>query len=379
MKKSLGRVMALAAVPLLLLAAGAGSASARPASGSPPPPKKFEVQSASFVSAQTGFVLGARKCSRTDNPAPCPALLEKTVNGGKTWTAVPAPKVPLTQPFQTPPKNAVSTVRFMNANVGWLFNPGLWQTTDGGKHWHSITLVNGFFVAHLEAAAGEVYAIAQNPGRGSDSNRLYQSAVGSGKWTWVRKVAPQVTLTAFGHSAWTGISPNLWTTTNSGKTWSRLSFSCRPDHPDSSPVAAASANNVSIVCVDAGFPQPGSSLKMVYLSANGGRTFALARQQPADAGEVYLLAMPVGKPWTVTIAAASGASYLYESVNLNKPLPSWGVRTFFDGGMSFTDLKYVSGTTAYVVRFNGSPVLSLSLGLWKTTNGGGTWHLVGTP
>jgi len=375
MKKSLGRVMALAAVPLIILTAGVGSASARPASGSPPPPKKFEAQSASFVSATTGFVLGARNCSRTDNPKPCPALLEKTVNGGKTWTAVPTPKVPLTQPYQTPPKNAVSTVRFMNASVGWLFNPGLWQTTNGGKTWHSITLAGGF-VAHLEAAAGEVYAIVQNPAQGTDTNRLYQSAVVSGKWTWVRKVAPQINLTAFGHSAWTGISPNLWTTTNSGKTWSKLPFACRPDHPDSSPVAAASALNVSIVCVNPGFPQPGSSQKLVYLSSNGGRKFVLTPFAPGLPGEVYLLAMPVGKPKSVTIAAASGASFFYNTINGGK---TWGMRTFNDGGMSFTDLKYVSASTGYVVRFNGSPVIAYGLGLWKTTDGGGTWHLVSIP
>jgi photosystem II stability/assembly factor-like uncharacterized protein len=366
--------MALAAVPLFLLAAGAGSASARPASGSPPPPKGFETQSASFVSPQTGFALGARKCGRTDNPAPCPALLEKTVNGGKTWTPVPAPKVSLVQPFQSPPKNAVSTVRFMNANDGWLFNPGLWATTDGGKRWKSVSMPG--MVTHVEAAAGEVYAIVQPANAGSDAARLYESTVGSGKWTRVPKVAPEITLTAFGHSAWTGISPNLWTTTNSGKTWSRLSFSCRPDHPDSSEVAAASAQDVSIVCVNPGFPQPGSSQKMVYLSANGGRKFVLTPQQPTDPGEVYLLAMPAGKPRAVTIAAASGASYFYNTINGGK---TWGMRIFSDAGMGFTDLKYVSGSSGYVVRFNGSPVLGYTIGLWKTTDGGGTWHRVSIP
>jgi hypothetical protein len=40
-------------------------------------------------------------------------------------------------------------------------------------------------------------------------------------------VALQNQLTAFGPSAWAGVPPGLWTTTNSGKTWKKLSFNCR--------------------------------------------------------------------------------------------------------------------------------------------------------
>src|SRR5712691_942742 len=71
MRKSFGPAVALAALAALVLGLGAGSASAQPASGNPPPPKGFEADSASFVSAQAGFVLGARHCSLL----PCPALL----------------------------------------------------------------------------------------------------------------------------------------------------------------------------------------------------------------------------------------------------------------------------------------------------------------
>ena len=99
MKMSIGRVSALAAAPVLLLAAAvavmtAGNASA---SGSPPPPAGFEADSASFVSAQAGYVLGARDCSLL----PCRALLETTANGGSTWAKVTAPNVQLVTPFST--------------------------------------------------------------------------------------------------------------------------------------------------------------------------------------------------------------------------------------------------------------------------------------
>src|ERR1700685_586825 len=139
MKMSIGgRGSALGAAPVLLLAAAVavmtgGRASA---SGSPPPPAGFEADSASFVSAQAGYALGARDCSLL----PCKALLEKSANGGTTWAKVTAPNVQLVPPFTTSPATAVSTVRFANKNDGWLFNPGLWQTTDGGKKWLKISL-----------------------------------------------------------------------------------------------------------------------------------------------------------------------------------------------------------------------------------------------
>ena len=135
MKMSFSRVMALAALPMLLLALGAGSALAQPASGNPPP-KGFEADSASFVLAQTGFVLGTRGCSQL----PCKARLEKTVNGGNIWTSMPAPAVSLVPTYTRSPASAVSSVQFENASDGWLFGPALWATTDGGKQWHRMSL-----------------------------------------------------------------------------------------------------------------------------------------------------------------------------------------------------------------------------------------------
>lgn len=370
MKMSLGRVMALGAIPVVILTMGLGNASARPLSGSPPPPKGFEALSASFVSSQTGFALGGRGCS----VLPCAALLEKTGNGGKTWTKVSAPAPKLTQPFNPPPKNGVSTVRFANTSDGWLFNPGLWETTDGGVHWKSVSLPG--MVTNLEAAGGEVFAVVRPSNGSSNQAHLYQGAVGSGKWTLVPKVIPQVTLTAFGHSAWTGISPSLWRTTNSGKTWSKLSFSCPSDHPDSSAVAAATANDVAIVCASMGDPQPGFSKKEIWVSSNGGRTFHQTSGHPGLPGEPYLLAMPVNSPKVITLAAASGASYFYKTYDGGK---TWTHATYYDGGTGFRDLAYVSATAGFAIHFSGTPMLAYSLGLMKTVNAGKSWTTVKIP
>jgi hypothetical protein len=370
MKMSLGRAMALAVVPVLLLTLGAGAAAAQPVSGGPPPPKGFEADSASFVSAQTGFVLGARGCSML----PCQALLEKTVNGGKTWTSVKAPKVDLVPPFTTTPASAVDAVRFENARDGWLFGPGLWATTDGGAHWHKAS-IKGAVVA-LAAADGVVYASVQPALGGLSAARLRESKVGSSAWTLVKNVRPAAALTVSGHSAWAGIAPELSTTTDSGKHWSKLPFNCPASALTPSAIAAASARDVAIACSDQSYPKPGLSIKEVFSSANGGRTFRKTAGQPAEAGQVIALALPPDHPKLITMSAASGATYFYESANGGK---TWRQKTFFDGGRYFRDLAYVSATTGYVVHFSGDPFLAYTLGLMKTRNDGKTWKTIAIP
>jgi hypothetical protein len=370
MKMSFGRVTALAAVPLLVLAAAAAAtASAASASGPPPPPAGFEADSASFVSAQAGYVLGSRDCSLL----PCKALLETTANGGKTWAKVTAPNVQLVPPFTTAPATAVSTVRFANKNDGWLFNPGLWQTTDGGKKWQKVGLPGD--VAALAVSGGEAYVSIQKPDGGFTTAKLYKAAVGSATWTQVRGVAPQNDLTAFGKSAWAGVAPDLWTTANSGKTWTKLTFKCPRSVLSPSEVAASSPSDIAIACSDQGYPQPGMSIKEVFASTNGGRTFHEVGQ-PSEAGQVYQLAVVPGNPKVLTLEAASGATFLDRSVNGGK---TWTQAEYFDGGTGMRDLAYVSATTGYTVHVSDSPALAYGLGLMKTTNAGKTWTTVKIP
>jgi hypothetical protein len=371
---SFGSAVALAALPVLFLALGAGalgagSAAAQPASGNPPPPKGFEADSASFVSARTGFVLGARRCSEL----PCKALLERTGNGGKTWISVPAPPVSLVPPFTAPPLSAVSTVRFANAHDGWLFNPGLWATTDGGRHWHRVSLPGE--VIAVAASDGTVFAAAEPVNGGLGAARLYRSRVGTTTWARVAGVAPENALTVSGHSVWAGTAPGLWTSADSGKHWSKLSFHCPPNYPDASPVAAASTANVALACANLGFPQPGFSLKEVFTSADGGRTFHLAGR-PGEPGEAGLLAVPPARPQVITLTAASGASYLYRSADGGK---TWRRATYFDGGLGFRDVAYASATTGYLIHSTGGPVIAYGKGLMKTTNAGASWAPVPIP
>jgi hypothetical protein len=188
-------------------------------------------------------------------------------------------------------------------------------------------------------------------------------------------VAPADALTVSGHSVWAGIAPTMSTSTDGGKHWSKLSFNCPPDAPDATAVAAASPANVALDCTNPSDPQPGVSPKDVFTSANGGRTFHLAGH-PGDAGNVGLIAMPPGNPQVITLTATSGASYLYRSADSGK---TWGMATYFDGGLGFRDLAYASATTGYLIHFSGGPVIAYGKGLMKTANAGASWQTVPIP
>jgi hypothetical protein len=368
MKMSFGLVAALAAVPALFLL-GAGSAAAQPGSGNPPPPKGFEAASASFVSPGTGFVLGARKCSKL----PCPARLEKTVNGGKTWSPVPAPAVSLTSPFAGSPKSGVATVRFENASDGWLFGPAVWATTDGGQHWNQESMPGE--VIAVAASGGVAFAAAEPVDGGLNAARLYRSQVGSTTWTRVPDVRPAAALTVSGHIVWAGVAPNLWLSADGGQHWAKLPFHCPASLPDASAVAAASTADAALVCFNPGFPQPGSSVKVVFATTDGGHTFH-ATGRPPEPGEPGILAMPPAHPQLVTLTAASGATFIYRSADSGK---TWQTTTYDDGGLGTRDLAYVSATTGYMIHFSGGPYLAYTKGLLKTVNAGASWTAIAIP
>ncbi len=137
----------------------------------------------------------------------------------------------------------------------------------------------------------------------------------------------------------------------------------------------SSSSDVAIACSDQGYPQPGMSIKEVFTSTNGGKTFR-EQGEPSEAGQVYQLAMVPGNPKVLTLEAASGATFLDRSVNGGT---TWTQATFDDGGTGMRDLAYVSATTGYTVHVSDSPALAYGLGLLKTAPtradaGNATWN-----
>ena len=377
MRISFGRAAAVVAAPVLLLTLGAGSATGLSpgtagaghvdSAAAAPARTRFEPYSASFVSYRAGYVLGTRGHTKL----PGAALLVRTVNGGRTWAAVPAPAVRLVNPGGNAPGSAVSAVFFADVNNGWLFNPALWVTHDGGRHWRQLP-----FPGMPDAmAASNGVAFASVTPWGGGQTRLYTSRVGTDRWTLVPGVAPAATLTFYGRAGWAGLPPNLWATADL-RHWHKLpAFHCPVLHGVSyqaSSLAAGTPTRLLLLCT--ANAAAGSMGKAVYASSNGGRTFHLAGPAPMPGSVGSTLAIPPGRPQVVTLATADGASLLDRSVNGGG---TWRMVLYNDGGIGWRDMRYVSPTVGWLVH-GGVPFIGYN-GLMRTVNAGATWYGVPIP
>jgi hypothetical protein len=122
--------------------------------------------SASFISASGGWLLGATLPDCWVSGA-SRLVVRKTNDGGRHWSAVPAPPapVPWTSGSGGPPAASVSEIYFADARDGWAFGPGLWSTHDGGATWHRVA-TGGRSVYSLTATDGHVVAAFLSCGTG---------------------------------------------------------------------------------------------------------------------------------------------------------------------------------------------------------------------
>jgi hypothetical protein len=108
-------------------------------------------QAATFISGSTGWMLGLSLTGRQHLE-----LYEK-VDGGRRWTALPAPAAPWRWQQNKSQAAGVSGITFAGPRNGWLYGPGLWASHDGGLTWHRID-VHGAAVGSVAAAGGEALA-----------------------------------------------------------------------------------------------------------------------------------------------------------------------------------------------------------------------------
>lgn len=331
-------------------AAASNAAPQQPASGQPaggPVPAGFAATSVTFVSPDESFVLGTAPCATP----PCTSIV-RTLDRGAHWRGIPAPVVPLGTPYQGK-SAAVWGIRFASPAQGFVFGSGLWETADGGLHWVRDSQP-GRTILSLAVLGSHVLALTDRctPSGGCGQNAtLVRRPLAGGAWSTVATV----------HSAWLLDATDLISTqagdaavldgtkvltiTNGGMFASVHPTPCTKEgvaFPAS--VAATSGHgDLALLCV--GQAAMSHTQKRVYISGNGGATWAKAGV-PDSAGDGGTIAGPT--PVTTVIATASAASWLYRSTNV---AASWHtVRFESDGGMGWADLGFTTFTQGVVVH-----------------------------
>jgi hypothetical protein len=247
-----------------------------------PVPKGFVPASVTFISLNTGWVLGAAPCASTT----CLVLL-KTVNAGRTWVSVTPPPTPFSG-AQIDDPASVGEIRFADSKDGWAYAPALWATHDGGVHWHQILLPSHSspgIIDDVEAARGTVHAALRDY---NGFARIETSPYATDRWHESTILieggagpVPHATIVLSGDSGWV---VQVDRTITGGARFERNQWSTWQPPCETGGgglyLAAATATNLAAVCTDGqwgNFP----TRVVVSFSSNAGATFSPARRQPA--------------------------------------------------------------------------------------------------
>jgi photosystem II stability/assembly factor-like uncharacterized protein len=325
-----------------------------------PMPAGFGAQSVTFVSAGEGWALGAVNCSY--GATRCPAVLARTTDGGRSWSAAAPPQTTL-----SPAPDAAAgiwQVRFADARDGWAFGPELWATHDGGAHWSRSSLKN---VYALEAGAGTVHAVVFD--QANPSFRIESSPIGRDMWTRSATSltvgagpVPAIQLVLSGPAGWIVENDRLFIT--GARLVNGLWQPWKPPWGTTAGgpayLTATSATQVVAACEEGVWTGPAIS-DHLYVSSDGGATF----QRSATA-------VP-GVQDMSSIASPSPSVAFVASSNTNR-----GIAGTFDGGTTW-QLIYPARTGITLVGFTtpqqGIAVLDTGA-LLMTRDGGHTWAVV---
>ena len=332
----------------------------KPAASAAPVPAGFAPASVTFVSADTGFVLGTAPC----NAGTC-TILVRTADAGRSWSFVST--LPPAAGGSDP---AVSKVRFANPNDGWVFGAQLWSTHDGGHQWKQITQADP--VVDLEASAGVAYEIS--------GTQVLRTAVGSDSVSPVPGLAPRAGLgeiALHGKAVWivTGGGPGASSlvTSSDGASWRTLPDPCTGLGADRAlgGVAPVDSTRIFLLCV--GNPGAGSESKHVLFSTDAGAHATPAKSDAPRGGDTGAGDFAAASARVVAIAARSGASWVYRSADggatWQTPLQEG------DGGVGYFDLGFT--TPAQGVVIYGQPGGPAPSKLLMTRDAGATWAAAG--
>lgn len=312
-------------------------------------------QSASFVSATTGWLFGRSGAS---------TVLCQTRDGARHWSGVPAPA------------GAVTQIVFADWRDGWAFGPELWATHDGGAHWHRIG-TSGAAVTELAAGAGRAIAVFIRDD--ATTFTVYTSSAGSDRWRPIPGAVGvvvagtgEVAITLAGTTGYaissatpapTAMAAALTGPADGLAPWQYLHLPCpgiwRTRLAGASGTTATGTRLV-LACAGVGFhPTPAR----VYQSADGGRSWRR-------------LASLILQDSISTVSVASGGRTM-----LLTGLYS-GVLVSLDGGRSWHPVAVLDNTvavgggdevSAMMVTDRFGFAIVGGAALWLTRDGGRSW------
>ena len=132
-------------------------------------------------------------------------------------------------------------------------------------------------------------------------------------------------------------------------------------------MVAPDASSLYSLCVGPG--AAGSSDKTVVRTEDGRSAVAGDAPTPGAGG-----VLAAASSATLVLATASGASFLFRSVDGGR---TWTTAaTYDDGGIGFDDLGFATPTVGAVVHGEPGPPADVASQLLMTVDAGASWHAV---
>lgn len=299
-------------------------------------PKGFRPMSASFISDNTGYVLGA---------SPCPGgtgrcdVIARTRDGGRSWKAIPSPR---TSP------DTLAQIRMADERNGFVTGDRLWVTHDGGATWKVDP--SGKDLGALAIAAGRAWAIV-------DAGALVSASVTDGVFrsegglTHLNTVAVHGPVAIFGSAN----APTVGTVEH-GKRPVSHGQPCS-DGDTAVPVMGTSSHWFVVCEGEAGL---GHQEKKAFESFDAGKTWKAAGEPPPETGtDLYVTTDGVfvfdhqqvaayrGGSWTTVLSTDGGLSEGgFESARLGFCIGGFGdttdqtMRLTHDAGRTWKDVAF---------------------------------------
>jgi len=334
------------------------------------------IQDLDFINASRGWVLG----TACDASGICSPSVYTTDDGGRTWTALAQPVSP--QPTPTPsaqgsavPGKDVSQVRFLDAQRGWVFGPGFFATTDGGKSWLDQNPVGE--IAALEVAGGTAWAL-QRSCTDLTQCTFELLAFGGANAGWQPlSVQPQLlgvevkmtrpTASDAWILSWIGGAPsNLMVTHDGGASWKELASPCVSSFETA--IAALDANHVWILC--GGDHGMGLQEKSIFVSGDGGNHWNLAASASINGGSTlpisgYVAGLSLASSQVGWMGLAQGT--LYRTVDGGQAWKPVLSSEAISAGVGVERILFVDPKTGWAASGNQ---------VYSTTDGGTHWMSV---
>jgi len=275
----------------------------------------------------------------------------------------------------------VSDIAFADSADGYAFGPGLFATADGGRSWSDQQVAN---VSSVTIAGNYAYALTGF--NETLPQRLYRSPIGRSDWKLVGlpvttndgqglqivDAGTDLVLLQSGLSN-AGINAadvgHLWISPDQGQHWQPQGVPCTVADGGATVLSVALGHPDAwlMLCFDnEQSQQEQDTLQHLYGSANAGRTWVRLADPPQHNAPALLADNGSGHAFLATEGGAGDT--------LSSTLD--GARTWTvairDGGSfsGWADLGFVTSSIGFVV----GPSPYAPAHLYKTTDGGQTWH-----